>query len=156
MVKFPLKNHKVFYDARESVAYLKEIYTKNTAIIRASFEDFLHGKDVSIERLKAATYPALCFQTPKNHAPKGSYTHRSYGILEEGEYASTLSDPSLFYPYYLEQITSIMEVNDVPAIVGESEVPIPLPYVVDYVRHKITHEQIQAMKHLIKAHIGMG
>ena len=147
MKNFTLKNARAFLCAEEAVAYIHEIYEKNTGIIKEAFARFKSGEPIDQELLATATYPAVAFHAVESVLKNDFDSPLSYGLLDDaGEYATTLTAPHLFHTYSLEQIKTIIDNHGVPAIVGESTSVIPLPYVVDYVDNTMTHHRVQELK----------
>ncbi|MCP4251641.1 MAG: AMP nucleosidase, partial [bacterium] len=57
---------------------------------------------------------------------------RAYGSLPgPGSYGTTLTRPALFKSYYIEQLSLLLRNYGSPILVGRSNCPIPLPFVVE-------------------------
>jgi AMP nucleosidase len=72
---------------------------------------------------------------------------QSYGIFDApGFYGTTVTRPDFFEAYYLEQLTLLIERYRKPILVGLSDWPIPLSFVVDYSASTLTSEHIEYLK----------
>lgn len=116
-----------FDDADAAVARITEIYEAAASRLRAGFEQVRGG---GLAGPVAASYPFVGFTV--GHADLNIDARHAYGVLlEAGEYRATLTRPDLFAAYYREQIALLMRRHRIPAQVGISHRPIPLPYVVE-------------------------
>jgi AMP nucleosidase len=111
-------------DAAEAVAWLEEIYTRNTAFLRDALEGTA-GKALPHYRVRAC-YPELRVTT----ASYGRLDSRlAYGFVSgPGTHATTISRPDLFRTYLIEQIELLIRNHDVPVEIGESTSPIPIHF----------------------------
>lgn len=125
-----VKDLTEFWDPEAAVAHITHIYNKNVALIRKTFLDLAKSKKLpkNLPKLENATYPYLGVKV----------THRNLNVdhlvafgavLEAGTYGTTLTRPDLFNAYYTKQIELIMNHHQTPVVVGESDWPIPLPFV---------------------------
>ncbi|MCX5515143.1 AMP nucleosidase [Kaistia algarum] len=113
-----------FTDPVKAVRRLEEIYDAHTAHLRSSFDALLHGRPPK-GRVRA-TYPEIGIRTT-------SYAHidsrLAYGhVSGPGDYATTITQPSLFRNYLTEQIRLLLRNHGVPVAVGPSNLPIPLHF----------------------------
>lgn len=124
------KNLVEFWDAEAAVAHLTEIYHKNTTIIRDAFLE-ISQSDVALKEppdLKNATYPYLGIKVTT--ANLNVDDRIAFGaVLEAGTYGTTLTRPDIFHHYYKQQIELLLKHHKTPVVVGESDWPIPLPFV---------------------------
>lgn len=125
-----VKDLREFSDADQAVARITEIYYKNTSLIRNTFLDIAQSKKLpkKIPKLEGATYPYLGIKiTPSNL----NVDHRvAFGAaLEAGVYGTTLTRPDIFHYYYKKQIELLLNHHKNSVVVGESDWPIPLPFV---------------------------
>ncbi|NYT37871.1 AMP nucleosidase [Allopusillimonas soli] len=113
-----------YTDARQAVRRLVEIYDRNTAFIRDGFANYL-SQGPSGRRVRAY-YPALRIRvsTYQEVDSRLSYGH----VVEPGMYVTTVTQPSLYYDYLLEQISLLLRNHGVPVEVGESDMPIPVHF----------------------------
>lgn len=120
-----LKPFTGFRDADEAVERLIEIYERNTAFLRNAFADYAQGRLVPGQRVRAY-YPAvrITVDTYQEVDSRLSYGH----VVEPGTYMTTVTQPRLFGPYLLEQITLLLKNHGVPVEIGESDTPIPLHF----------------------------
>src|SRR5436190_2071136 len=124
------KNLIEFWDAEAAVAHLTEIYKKNTAIIRDSFLNISQSSQSShhLPKLKNATYPYVGIKV--TNANLNVDDRIAFGaVLEAGTYGTTLTRPDIFHCYYRQQIDLLINHHKTPVVVGESDWPIPLPFV---------------------------
>lgn len=122
----PLIPYEGFRDAQSAVTRLVEIYSRNTAFIRAAFADYAAGKFTPEQRVRAC-YPAIRIKT---HSYQEVDTRLSYGhLVEPGSYMTTVTRPELYFDYLHEQISLLLKNHDVPVEIGESDMPIPLHFV---------------------------
>jgi AMP nucleosidase len=124
------KNLLEFWEPEAAVAHITEIYNKNTAIIRNSFIDIskLNQSLNAVPELKNATYPYLGIKV--TNANLNVDDRIAFGaVLEAGTYGTTLTRPDIFHHYYKQQIELLINHHKTPVVVGESNWPIPLPFV---------------------------
>jgi AMP nucleosidase len=113
-----------FTDASSAVDRLEEIYERNTAFLRASFEAYANGKP--LETRVRAMYPFVRLTT-STYARVDS--RLSYGfVYGPGVHEATVTRPDLFRAYFEKQIGLLMENHGVPVEIGESEEPIPIHF----------------------------
>jgi len=125
-----VKNLVEFWDPEAAVAHISSIYHKNTARIRNAFLDIAQSKKLpkKLPKLENATYPYLGIKvTHKNLNVDGRIAFGA--VIEAGTYGTTLTHPDLFHSYYLRQIGLLIRHHNTPVVVGESDSPIPLPFV---------------------------
>src|SRR3984957_5078070 len=124
------KNLIEFWDANAAVAHLTEIYNKNTAIIRNTFLNLSKSNQSlsHLPKLENATYPYLGIKVTS--ANLNVDDRIAFGaVLEAGTYGTTLTRPDIFHNYYKQQIELLINHHKTPVVVGESDWPIPLPFV---------------------------
>jgi len=124
------KNLTEFWDAEKAVARIIEIYNKNTAIIRNAFLDISQSiQSVDhLPKLENATYPYIGIKV--TNANLNVDDRIAFGaVLEAGTYGTTLTRPDIFQHYYKQQIELLINHHKTPVVVGESDWPIPLPFV---------------------------
>jgi AMP nucleosidase len=124
-----IRNPREFRDADAAVAYLTEIYDKNTSLIRDTFLAIAESKTPpeKIPSLSQATYPYLGIKVTSQTLNVDDQT--AFGAISEaGTYGTTLTRPDIFHTYYKKQIELLLEHHKVPVVVGESNWPIPLPF----------------------------
>ena len=127
---FPLNRlaplpYERFQDAVSAVNRLIEIYTRNTAFLRAAFQEVIQGQDSGRAHARAY-YPAIRIAV-ETYDPIDS--RLSYGhVAEPGVYQTTVTQPALFRDYLIEQIGQLLQNHRVEIEVGESNAPIPLHF----------------------------
>src|SRR5690606_6511409 len=113
-----------FDQAQAAVDRLAEIYGRNTAFIRAAFQDVVNGRD--LPGPVRACYPAirLAVDTYDPIDTRLSFGH----VAEPGVYQTTVTQPALFRDYFIEQIGLLLQNHRVAVEIGESDSPIPLHF----------------------------
>ncbi len=115
---------ETFTDAAAAVDRLIEIFEANTAFLRDAFERLVGGE--TVEGRFRAFYPQIEI-TSDSHARLDS--RLSYGFVSRpGTHATTITRPDLFRSYLEAQISLLIRNHNVPVVVGDSDVPIPLHF----------------------------
>lgn len=113
-----------FTDAREAVAYVRELYDINTGYLRERFQNLVSGA-AATERI-SAFYPYVALTTVK---PTQIDTRLAFGFVAgPGRYSTTLTRPDLFEDYYVSQFELLLKNHQVPLEVGVSTSPIPIHF----------------------------
>jgi AMP nucleosidase len=119
-----------FWDPDEAVGHITKIYNKNVTLIRDTFLDIAEPKKIlkRLPKVENATYPYLGIKVTNQNL---NIDHRvAFGAaLECGTYGTTLTRPDIFHAYYKKQIELLINHHKTPVVVGESDWPIPLPFV---------------------------
>ena len=111
-----------FQDAVAAVDRLEEIYSRNTAFLRAVFREVLEDAGAGDKSRARAYYPAIRIRV-ETYDPID--TRSSYGhVAEPGIYQTTITQPALFRDYLIEQVGLLLQ-NHRVVEVGESDSPIP-------------------------------
>lgn len=125
-----VKNLREFWDPDAALDYITSIYDKNVGQIREAFLNIALSEPPShkLPKLENATYPYLGIKVTTHNL---NVDHRiAFGaVLEAGTYGTTLTRPDLFHAYYRKQIELLINHHQTPVVVGESDWPIPLPFV---------------------------
>jgi len=110
-------------DAEEAVAALDVIYTRNTEFLCKAFEGLATERPRGRYR---AYYPQVSLATTSF----GMVDSRlSYGhVASPGLYATTVTRPSLFRSYLINQLELLIRNHGTPITVSESDTPIPLHF----------------------------
>ncbi len=96
--------------------------TTNTRFLRDRFEAYVNGEPLTT-RVRA-TYPLVRITT-STHARLDS--RLSYGFVAgPGVHETTVTQPSLFRAYLIEQIRLLIENHGVPVEIGESQSILPI------------------------------
>src|SRR5690606_236294 len=121
----PLIPFSGYTDAEAAARRLVDIYERNTAFIRDGFERYAEHGLPAQHRVRAC-YPAIRIRvdTWQEVDSRFSYGH----VIEPGVYMTTVTQPSLFFDYLVEQIGLLVRNHGVPVEIGESDVPIPLHF----------------------------
>ena len=115
-----------FQDAVAAVDRLEEIYSRNTAFLRAVFREVLEDAGAREGDKSRAYYPAIRIRV-ETYDPID--TRLSYGhVAEPGIYQTTITQPALFRDYLIEQVGLLLQNHRVAVEVGESDSPIPLHF----------------------------
>src|SRR5258708_926890 len=139
-----------FTDPDAACARIAEIYDRSrTAIVQAFAQ---RTPDPAAEDHKlpdwgpliGANYPYLGISVGLEDLHPDA--RPSFGIiLDPGTYGTTLTRPDLFGDYYRAQIGLLIERHNVPVVVGISDRPIPLPFVVEDATADVTEADVRAM-----------
>ena len=123
-----IRDLESFDTPEAAVSRMEEIYENGCALLRAHFERFAAGER-GLDKVDAC-YPYLRIDVPSvTQQPRGSL---SYGaVAEAGAYGTTVTRPSLFRSYYLEQIGLLLKNHGVPVQVGISNRQIPLTFAME-------------------------
>ncbi|TWI87646.1 AMP nucleosidase [Roseibium hamelinense] len=113
-----------FTDSQAAVERLIEIFEANTKYLRDAFQAVISGEDTNVRH--RAFYPQVQIHT-ESHARLDS--RLSYGFVSRpGSHATTITRPDLFKEYLEAQIALLMRNHDVPVLIGDSDMPIPLHF----------------------------
>lgn len=113
-----------FTDAKQAVAYVKEIYETNVQFLRDCFQRLARGEDLGGR--VSAYYPYVAITTSK---PTKIDTRLAFGFVPgPGRYSTTLTRPDLYERYYVEQFSLLLRNHQVPLEVGVSLTPIPIHF----------------------------
>ena len=138
-----LSKAKLFDNAALAIEYVNDLYQESVKEIKDNFDLLMTNTQTA--SINHACYPFvgliikkkdLCFDPSL-----------SYGVISEpGVYGSTLTRPDLFYDYYLEQFSLLLERHKCLLVVGISDAQIPLPYVVDHTPTQMDDDQLWIVK----------
>lgn len=114
-----------FMDPVAATEQLLNIYQRNTQFINQSFTQCLRDGFPEGERFRAY-YPVIRIRvdTHQEVDSRLSYGH----VVEPGLYATTVTQPDLFFDYLVTQIGLLIKNHGVPVEIGESDQPIPLHF----------------------------
>ena len=134
-----------FGDPDAACARIAEIYERSrTAIVRAFAQGLQDVAAQDARPLFGANYPYLGISVGLEDLHPDA--RPAFGqILEPGTYGTTLTRPDLFSDYYRSQIGLLIERHAVPVVVGISDRPIPLPFVVEDATADVTDADVRAM-----------
>lgn len=131
-----------FTDADAAVARIEEIYAAGVDAIRRGFAEMSRG---GAPAPFDATYPYVGLSVGR--AELHVDARLSYGVLlEPGTYGTTLTRPDLFARYWREQIALLLDHHRVPVVVGRSDRPIPLPFVIEEAVVDIGEAEVRALQ----------
>lgn len=123
----PTIPYEGFMDATAATHRLVEIYNRNTAYIREQFLQCVQHGFPDNTRFRAC-YPAIRIRVSTYQEID---SRLSYGyVVEPGLYATTVTQPDLFFEYFVEQIGLLIKNHKVAVEIGESSQPIPLHFCV--------------------------
>jgi AMP nucleosidase len=139
----PASETEHFTDANQAVARIAAIYERSVATIRERFVALAAGgKNVPPA---VANYPFVGMTIGR--AELHVDARRAYGVLlEPGSYGTTLTRPDLFGDYYREQIALLLRHHGVPVVVGVSNRPIPIPFVIEESVTDVSEESLRALQ----------
>ncbi len=128
---FPnLKRTKYFDNAEDAVDYLNLIYNDNIEKLKNGFNEFIQNKFNGFD--EAPCYPYIGINITSNDLNTDS--SKSYGTLpSEGRFGTTITAPDIMGQYYKNQINKLLENHKQPIVIGESDEPIPITFVIDKV-----------------------
>jgi AMP nucleosidase len=122
---------RLFTDAAEAVAELKERYARCTGFLRARFAEVMGGAPP--EGHYRAYYPAVGITT-SSFASVDS--RLSFGhVTEPGAYATTITRPDLFQGYLTQQIGLLIQNHGMPVRVETSDTAMPLHFAMEEGAH---------------------
>jgi AMP nucleosidase len=114
-----------FTDARQAVAYVRELYEANTGYLREHFQSLASGATLAEGRVSAC-YPYVAIATTR---PTQIDTRLAFGFVPgPSRYSTTLTRPDLFEDYYINQFELLLKNHQVPLEVGVSATPIPIHF----------------------------
>lgn len=137
------RNLEKFDNADKALDAIEAIYKENTAKVKIRFEAFANGDKTS--PLETAYYPYLGLEIgPSDINLSGRL---AYGNLHSaGTFGTTLTHPELFRSYYREQIELILKNHNQPVVVGLSDRPMPLPFVIEKASSNVSGDDVQALQ----------
>lgn len=124
----PTMAYERFMDATAATQRLLDIYESNTRFIKEKFRLCMREGFPEGERFRAC-YPAIRIrvETHQEVDSRLSYGH----VVEPGLYATTVTQPDLFFNYFVEQLGLLIKNHGVGVEIGESSQPIPLHFCLD-------------------------
>ena len=130
-------------DPDEALARVQALYAAAADGIRARLARFAAGAREADP--PAASYPYVGIDVPAGALNIDARV--AYGAaLDAGSYASTLTRPDLFAPYYRDQFRRVVAHHGVELLVGTSDRPIPLPFVAERAVEGIAEPDIRALQ----------
>ncbi|WP_199031103.1 AMP nucleosidase [Ralstonia sp. ASV6] len=139
---YPAHDLAICTDANTAVERITAIYERSAQTIRDRFHAFARGEDCSEDG--SACYPYLGITVDPRTLV--SDARPAWGtVAYPGVYGTTLTRPDLFREYYRTQIERLLHYHNSPVVVGVSNRPIPLPFVVEASTVDITPEQARAL-----------
>ncbi len=129
-------------DPTRVVERVVELYDSAAEMIHAGFREFETGGEPSAPR--AATYPFLGLRVDAERLNIDA--RLAFGALTDpGIFGTTITRPRLFRGYLLDNAERLMRHHRVPMVVGRSERPIPLPFVVDRSGLELASERLAGL-----------
>ena len=134
---------KEFTDADTAIDAIEAIYQDNAEKVKKRFEAFEAGDKKT--PLDTGYYPYLGLEIgPGDINLNGKL---AYGNLHAaGTFGTTLTQPKLFRSYYREQISLILKNHGKPVLVGLSDRPMPLPFVIEKASSSVSGDDVQALQ----------
>ena len=133
---------RAYHDAPAALARISEIYKAGTRAIRQAWDGLASGAGPGSPQ--AAFYPYVGITVEPqdiSKSPPLAYGHLSAA----GTYGTTVTRPGLFKTYYLEQLELLLRDHGKPVMVGVSDRPIPLTFVIEEATD-IDADQIQDLQ----------
>ena len=135
-----------FDDADAAVRRITELYERGARSVRLAFERFARGEAIGGLDPWHARYPMVGVRIGPGELNVDA--RLSYGaLLETGLYATTVTRPDLFGRYYREQIDLLLKHHRVPVVIGVSDRPMPLPFVVEESTADVGQDQFATLQH---------
>jgi AMP nucleosidase len=132
-----------FDDADAALRRIEEIYAHATESVRERFERFAAGERDA--RRADGFYPYVGCEIGAEALNIDA--RAAYGVaLDPGTYGTTLTRPDLFRDYYREQLSLIVAHHRAPILVGVSDRPIPLPFIVERAVAGISEADVRALQ----------
>ena len=132
-----------FTDAGKAVHHVAAIYERSVKAIRNGFNALAAGKDDVTAVTANYPYVGITIGRAELHVD----ARLSYGVLlEPGSYGTTLTRPDLFGDYYREQIGHLLRHHGVPVVVGVSDRPIPIPFVIEDSVTDVAEAQLRTLQ----------
>ncbi len=129
-------------NAEDAFDRLVEIYDAGLASIKQDFE--LYAADQLNIRREIAVYPYLCAYVEPGAAPLSGGL--AFGkVSSPGVYGTTVSSPSLYRDYLLEQINLLVQNHRASLFVGKSLTPIPISFALERAEAQLTRDQRQKL-----------
>jgi AMP nucleosidase len=139
---------RLFDDAEQAFAYVREIYDTNTRYIREAFATFSKGTPLPGRII--AHYPYAAITTDRAMLPTDS--RKSYGFVQgEGTFRISLTRPDIFESYYKEQFALLLQNHRKPIEIGVSDERIPLHFAFPegiYLEDGLAPEQMDGIRHV--------
>lgn len=132
-------------DEDAAVERIRAIYERSAAELRGAFDRFVRGDTVRTPI--NAFYPFVGIEVSTDELNLDG--RKAYGALHDpGLYGATLTRPSLFENYYRTQLGILRANHHVKLVVGQSDRPMPLPFVIDEIPALVTAERAAQMQHV--------
>lgn len=129
--------------ADDAIARVRLLYETAVERVRSRYQAFLAGNDVGQPGLDAC-YPYVGLGVVQDQLV--SSVRPTYGSLRNpGVHGTTLTRPDLFEAYYREQFELLLANHGVPLQVGVSDVPVPLPFIIEDSTADLGPEQVRAL-----------
>lgn len=133
---------ETFTDPDAAFERIAAIYDRSANTIRAAFDRLAKGE--AAEPV-SANYPYVGVEL--HHEDLKVDARLAYGALfEAGVYGTTITKPHLMAYYYREQLALLMQNHKVPVVVGVSNRPIPLPFVIENSTADVSEAQVRQMQ----------
>jgi AMP nucleosidase len=137
---------RVCNSAEAAVERIRTLYERAVARIRERHARFTAGEAVGPQG-RDACYPYVGIEASADRLV--TVARPNYGSLRNpGVHGTTVTRPDLFADYYHEQLGLLIRNHRVPVHVGVSDVPIPLPFVIEEATADLGPEQVQEMGRL--------
>jgi AMP nucleosidase len=132
-----------FDDADKALEAIEAIYTQNADQVKERFKSFSEGDKTS--PLETGYYPYLGLEIDAGDINLSSKL--AYGNLHAaGFFGTTLTQPQLFRSYYRDQINLILNNHKKPVVVGVSDRPMPLPFVIERASSNVSGDDVQTLQ----------
>ncbi len=134
---------QICHSAEEAVARITALYDDAVGRLHERYRRVVAGGHTQAPL--GGFYPYVGIEVGRDQLT--SVTHATFGTLRNaGVHGTTITRPDLFADYYREQIGLLIANHDAPVQVGLSDVPLPLPFVIEEATADLTREQVRAME----------
>jgi AMP nucleosidase len=123
----PATDLKECQTVEEAHARLVALYEEAVGVIGSNFDAFTQGQPVPRE---TPVYPYLCIDISFSDTPRSS-AHAFGRIDNPGLYGTTITEPTLFRAYLIEQMSLLVQNYRCIIYVGRSLVPIPITFAIE-------------------------
>ncbi len=143
MNKPPNEQSSIGSTPAEAVALLEKLYAEQIKITAARFGRYADG-ELAQDDTQQGVYPEISVEIPADQATETS--HLASGQLSGINcYTTTITEPGLYRLYLLEQLSRIARVFTAKIVVGLSQTPIPLAFVLEDAGAGLNREKKDAL-----------
>jgi AMP nucleosidase len=132
------------HTADAAVARITALYDEAVQQLRERYRRFIAGDHAAAPALEAY-YPYVGIEVGREDLV--TVARPTFGSLRNpGVHGTTVTRPDLFARYYHEQLSLLIANHGAPILVGRSDQPMPLPFVIEEATADLSVEQVRAME----------